>query len=792
MPDDPRDWGCLWRQLRKGVAASEKEACLYEAVIRFPSAPLSGIQQKPDFQFRLEQRHQHTFRLLTAGVPRTARVKRIFLFLNGMNEIDCFDFYYDLARLLIAGNAETACIVYPYPGHLSRYPMVGHYAEKPLQRFIMDPSDLFRQYLRFMVEMQWLLSVLVPISYYPVAPGLPLLAEAADEQPDGGRCNPDSLSEAIVTEWSGINEYSREVVDESSVAPELKDLRNQGAKVEVAHVRHSIETIRSLIDWQASDRRLVEMKPPDEMPPPTIHIIGYSLGAYLAQSAFFTWPFAISSCTSLCAGAALHTLRPVKIAHEEEWRAITHGLKYEVDSGILERRIRLEEGDSATDRSVCGIRASYFSSHVQVFTDVFLQDPHGSYRPRVSEFVPRLLFVIGGNDPIVPTKSVLDASPHEGINMIEIANLTHFIALGDEEWSQFWLPTVAGVITSLATHSETLLARSVLPNLWNRTTTGPAVGCSFQRSGPRARSARREPEPLDSQQLRRLLAELVEPLRPMESSRLASEPPKPAFLFVLRNQLPFALMGHRLLHRRGSTPHYEDSRITEFWQELQDGRTHMEDCHERITLVLPKRLKDWFARQPSILSAKSLPLARDLPDGERLRGIWDDFLAKWGSNQALHRFDPQSAMAVTEYERPLEHMVRLDTATPPAHPVVNCLPDIWVGISREAVTDMTGGAMDRARVHERFVRWTCDLYKQMSGRETGIDKERTDLAKWLENGAIKMVRISSAPANPRFLGERIWDAGGAAELLIHSAVALGRSTVCTAPSDFGEVVDRGA
>ena len=54
--------------------------------------------------------------------------------------------------------------------------------------------------------------------------------------------------------------------------------------------------------------------------------------------------------------------------------------------------------------------------------DIFLQDPYGTYRHRVSEYAPRLFFVVGGNDPIVPARSVLDTSPPDGINMLESRN----------------------------------------------------------------------------------------------------------------------------------------------------------------------------------------------------------------------------------------------------------------------------------------------------------------------------------------------------------------------------------
>jgi hypothetical protein len=542
-------WGYIARKLQK---VSERvpagNLTLHEAILRFPSAPLFGSQRKRDFQFRMVPIHQHTLRLLTAEPPGKSVIKRIFLFFNGLNEIEHLGFYYDLASALIqpegVAQSEVACIVHPFPGHLSRYPMIGQFADKPLQRFITDPSDLFRQYLRFMVEMQWLLSALTPVSYYPVTPGIALLAE--DIHPAHGRCDSSCLSEEINHAWQAIYDSSSEIVKASHENKDLKQLRERGGRISREIIEHTILTIRHLIGWQAFKKPLIDCELKAGLPPPRIHVVGYSLGGYLAQSAFFTWPFVINSCTTLCSGGSLYDLRPVKIIHEEEWRAITHGLKYEIESAMLEGRLRVDPTGEEASRSVCGIPASYFSSHFQIFNDVFLQDPNGSYRPRVSEFASRLLFVVGGNDPIVSTKSVLEASPAEGINMIEVAKLSHFIAIEQGEWLRFWLPTVGKVLSSMSEYSEMRSAESMLHNLWNEDTTDAAKGTWLEGLRTLPLTERRVPEPLDSDLMQRALLDLVEPLK------------NEAFLLVLRNQIPFTFTGQRMLHRRGSVPHYED------------------------------------------------------------------------------------------------------------------------------------------------------------------------------------------------------------------------------------------
>jgi hypothetical protein len=749
---------------------------LHEAILRFPSAPLFGAQRKRDYQVRIKPVHQHTFRVLTAERPGTSRIERIFLFFNGLNEVEHMGFYYDLAKSLIkpdgVSHSEVACIIHPFPGHLTRYPMVGQYAEKPLQRFITDPSDLFRQYLRFMVEMQWLLSILVPISYYPVTPGLALLAE--DSAPLQGRCDLKILSQVIYNSWKAIYDSSSQIVKDSSEDRQLKELREAGEKVSREVVQRSISSIRQLIGWVPYEKPLAACQAKDGLPPPRIHVVGYSLGGYLAQSAFFTWPFAINSCTTLCSGGPLHDLRPLKIVHEEEWRAITHGLKYELECAMLEGRLRIDPAGESS-RSVCGIIDSYFSSHFQIFNDVFLQDPNGSYRSRVSEFASRLLFVVGGNDPIVSTKLVLDASPSEGINLIEVAKLSHFVAVEKGEWLSFWLPTVGRVLFSLSEHSEMRLAESMLSNLWNKETTGAASGTwpeDSDSSQSRVKPDNRLPEPLDSNLMQRALFDLVEPLK------------DGGFLLILRNQIPFTLMGKRMLHRRGSVPHYEDFHIRRFWQQIQARYQTMLDYAGRIALVAPGRLNEWFVRQPSVVTVKNLLLVREPQDSDSLSQIWRDFLSDWETKGALYRFNPEHPVEISEADFPLEHMVRSDTSTPMSDPVLNCLPDLWIGLSKEVVKDFAGSTAGRTGIIRGFCKHVLDIYTQRH-RDTdqyqAIDKTRD----WLISEDLRVIRISAAQS-PRFLGERIWNAKSAEELLIHSALALARSTLCKAAGDFAK------
>jgi hypothetical protein len=772
----------ITRTTRKGETTLRRETRLREAMLRFPSAPLFGCQNKTDFQVRMTSFHQHTLRLLTSARAENMPVRKLFLIYNGLNELDQFKFYYDLSCLLIENEPEginVGCLIVPFPAHLTRYPMIGRYAEKPLQRFISDPSDLFRQYLRFIVETQWLISTLVPICHYPVTSGIPLLAP--NREADASRCNPDILGQAIHKSWDEIFAYSRKHRDHN--IPRQKE-----PLVGEDDIRQSITAIRRLIGWQSSTTKLTDRDKSEPLDPPQLHVIGYSLGGYLAQSVFFTWPYAIGSCTTLCSGGALTSLRPEKIMHEEEWRAITHGLKYEIESGMLEGRIAADK--ATAPQSICGIPASNFTAHFQTFTDIFLQDPYGTYRHRVSEFAHRMFFVVGGNDPIVPTRSVLDTSPPEGINLIEIAHLSHFIAIEKGEWADFWLPTITTIISSFSDHSEKLLRTTTLDNLWNDDTSNAAEDETLDLQtlqirtakafGQHAQDDRLDPEPLNSEQLQTTILEFVELLD------------KKGFLFILRNEIPVTLMGPRVLHRRGTVPHYADFEIGRFWARLQEQRLRMRDSADRVAIVVPGRLNGWFVHRLPTLSFKNLPIVQDAPNSEqRQTDIWHDFLNEWEGTGALYRFDAERLTGFTTDEFELERMIREDTATPDMSWILNCLPDTWISLSEKAVTKLAGEEGERAEVLHAFKKRMLRVYTaQRKGRQQSLtpeeQKAREDLYQWLDDGSLQILRISAAQSSPRFLGERIRSHYTAIDILTHSALALARSEQCRESGDFSK------
>jgi len=425
---------------------------LWEAIVRFPSAPIYGVHRKYEYPSKIDRINYHTFRLLRRSClnQKPGPVNRIYLFHNGLNEIDHLEFYYRIADLLLKNDKkdeESACIIRPLPGHLTRYPFSSDFTERPLDRYLGDASDLYRQFLRYMLETQWLLSILVPFRSYRVVAGLHLLAEGNEIK--DGRAGPDQLRDAIYKAWKAA--YDATPRD-----------RDRGKSVTKKAIENTIKTIRWLTGWKKVEN--ITDPPPEELVhPPALHVIGYSLGGFFAQSVFFSWPFAIASATTLASGGALREIAPKAFSHPEEWKAVMQSLRYELDNAMIEGRLHRDAG------KVAGIQEDYFSYFHRIFYEVFLQDFRGPYQSRVSEYVSRLLFMVGGKDPVVRPQALLDASPECGINIIQVANLDHFLFKADkmEEWRKFWGPQICRVIHSFSERAELILAMTLHSNWWN-------------------------------------------------------------------------------------------------------------------------------------------------------------------------------------------------------------------------------------------------------------------------------------------------------------------------------------
>jgi hypothetical protein len=214
----------------------------------------------------------------------------------------------------------------------------------------------------------------------------------------------------------------------------------------------------------------------------------------------------------------------------------------------------------------------------------------------------------------------------------------------------------------------------------------------------------------------------------------------------------------------------------------------MEDSADRITIAVPGRLNDWFMQRPPTLSVKHLPVVHEYPDRQQQLRIWEDFLTKWEAKEgALYRFNPEYPKLISGSPFDLEKMIREDTDTPADRWVLNCLPDTWIRLSEEVVTELAGGGAKRHRVHEMLIDRMCMIYRRDKRKERLRDRERKaaeNFDRLIEREELRIIRISAAQSRPRFLGERIWNPQMMADLLTHTALALARSQPCIKKDDF--------
>jgi hypothetical protein len=335
---------------------SQEEPTLTEHLLRFPSAPIYGLNRKVSYSITFAERpNMHSIRILgRAGDDRP--VGRLFLFHNGLNETENLRFYYRLANWILeedpdAEQSETrsACLVAPFPGHLMHAPFPGPFAQTPLSRYLSDSGELFRQFLRYMVEMRWLLAA--------VNEERPQEWLIGDRVPDH-----EGLAGRILEEWEALRGASAEALKSGDVSPEDWDeelaLQKLGLPIERDEVKWMIDVLKSVL--QIGEGRGESCLP--------VHVIGYSLGGFLAQSVFFAWPNLISSCSTICSGGAIRSLSPTAFAHHEEWQAVLHTLRPELEQSMLRGRISRRQG------RIAGMEEDQFAYFQRIFDQVFLQE----------------------------------------------------------------------------------------------------------------------------------------------------------------------------------------------------------------------------------------------------------------------------------------------------------------------------------------------------------------------------------------------------------------------------------
>lgn len=732
-----------------------------ELILPFPSAAIYGINRKAEYDKVLAHRpNMHSVRLLRR--PKSSPIHRLFILHNGLNETDSLRFYYQLAdwmmrqQELIDPREGVACLVMPFPGHLMHSSFHGPFSETPLSRYLNDAGDLFRQFLRYMVGMRWLLSITADSDAATWMVGgdlLPSSDQVSDLVEESAK-----LHDMSVLRIAGTEELMRQQAQRGETV-ETFDLGEKTLKDQVKAVR---QVLRDSLERDSQDT-------PDSL---RVHVAGYSLGGFVAQSVFFAWPQVVSSCTTICSGGAISALSPTAFAHPEEWQSVLHALRPETANSMLQGRLADDEREGANTQvpveTVAGMPLGQYGYFQRIFEQVFLQEDRGSYKERLSEYGLRMFFISGGEDPIVPPANILDASPREGTTMLTVAGMTHFLNQdpkddGDRregEQRDFWLPEAGGMIARAAINAEqvhmhereqaaALRTRLVRPAHWTK---------DFGRQSASSLS--------DGYMFEAALDWVFDAVTKDDG-----------WLFVCRNAIPAAFLRPAEFTRWGTGLHHHDLRVQRYALGLRHRRRILRRIKDRTTLIVPGQLSHWFVDLTARFEPHSDAPGGRVTDKRERRAIWRDFEKEWWP--CIRHFHPGNLAEPTDPETVQDSnfadAVGAWTGAKQRYLEATHLPDVWIGI--KADSELIGPTSRvRDRIHGEVIEGVEGvLSKGSSGRA------RKKLQDDLADGRIRIVQVSGAEFNPRYRGRLERGESAATRLLARTAAGLVRSSQVAQP-----------
>lgn len=757
-----------------------------EAVLRFPSAPLHGMQRLQEHHVWLgDSENFHSYRILRSAKPSAQKQAptRIFLMHTGLNERASLGLYYQIASHLIKKDSGTVCVVRPFPGHLTRFPFQG-FAETPLDRYLWDGSHLFRQFLRYMIETQWFLSVLARRSSYRYASGANLLAEG--NRREQSRLDDHFLADEMRARWESLREKSAHSLSETHEPHELAPGVSEGPELDLFEA--AIGSLRSLLNLGGDDT--------EADTEPAIHVIGYSLGGFTAQSVFMSWPFLISSCSTLLGGGALRHLAPSAFAHPEEWQTVLHSLRYELDDRLMSDDVCVESD------SIAGIDLELFTFFKRTFYEVFQQDYRGSFQTRLEAFRKRMLFVVGGNDPVVRPERVLASGPPGGMNLLELGGIGHFLQghaqdRAEAEQRKFWIPEMTSLLSRFADQAteDQELERRV--TCFDRDMAEPEstsdelnalLGEKDAQGRPKTPQARLAPSELLSigrdgalpgATFERCLDDLL--------ARVKEQAPgEEGVLFMLRNEVPTVLLPDELIRERATGLYHDDVKIVQHCHGVSRRREVIREKIGKICIVLP-----WNAR---ILVEKmdlrgGYPSQAETAGGQVLERItdekaWKEILRECrrlvedpDGRESLRKFNGNRRLSeLANFGMPDElRSTANELIGNEGLELVPSLPDCWVWASAEAL-GASGSKLTIQRAISEMARIVPDHCAEDKDREKAWE---TRLLELLRTDQIRIVTVSRARYNPRFRGRLIVTPQAARKLLVHVTLSLVLSEAVT-------------
>ncbi len=754
-PDWGRDLDSPWTPLSEPARHFSRQFSVHgrselvEHIVPLPSAPIFGINRKAEYGMALKDRANiRTIRVLQRPqrIENEKPIKRIFVLHNGLNERDSLRFYYRLADWIlrahfVGSQGAAACVIMPFPGHLTHYNFHSPFSETPLTRYLSDAGELFRQFLRYMVEMRWLLSMVLDSDAEPWMVGGKMLD--GDSLADDLQKESDGLYRASATRLKTARAIRAKGVapSEPTLAPGLQTTREQ--------IGASIDILRKVLGRDVKERA-----------PLRAHVVGYSLGGFLAQSIFFAWPQAVSSCTTICSGGAIKSLSPTAFAHPEEWQSVLHSLRPELNNSMLQGRLAdpRSRPDLPTIKAA-GMPLEDFGYFERIFDQVFMQEDRGSYKERLSEYGGRMLFVSGGDDPIVRPAEVLDASPEKGITMLSVASMSHFLDLDpdpddpEKDQRDFWLPEVGRLLTRAAIHAEEIHTKE------RRVAIELRLDTELPETEPGERKVAL-PKSLESDKTFERALDWV--LKVLEDDQ--------GWLFVCRNALPPAFVPAAYFDRWGMALHHHDVPVQEYSAGLRHRAAALTKAKDRITLIVPEHLQHWFIDLSARFDPHSDAPSGRMTDAAERRRIWSGFEKLWlPSVRKFEAGNVETPLGDDDFKvGPLAKGITESQGVDPKYIQVTDLPDVWIGL-RPNKRLMADSLLEREFKHSTFINGVTNLLSMEA------KKRNRALEELVEDGDLRVLSVSGAEFNPRYRGKIVQRPGAMADLLAWTAASLVRS-----------------
>ncbi|HYP56055.1 MAG TPA: hypothetical protein VEQ41_07130 [Solirubrobacterales bacterium] len=790
--DEERGWsehngGPAGRHLRRRLSVRESETGersrdLLDHIIRFPSAPIYGINRKPDYGIEVPRVAFHSLRVLMRPDAENRPVDRLFVFHNGLNEVEHLRFYYQLADWILekeAGESESrsACLLAPFAGHLTHASFSGPFSQTPLSRYLNDSGELFRQFLRYMAEMRWLLSAVnreTPLDW--------LVGESPIEHGE--------LAAQMSDECRNLRGASKAALDDAAQG-KGEDESLLGSEIERSTFSSTIEALNEVL-CRREGRGNANVH---------THVVGYSLGGFLAQSVFFTWPNLVSSCATICSGGAIRALSPTAFAHPEEWQAVLHTLRPELEESMLSGRIARVETGRGGVREIAGMREDRFIYCQRIFDQVFLQEDHASYKARLSEYGTRMLFIGGGEDPIVRPREVLDASPKEGITMLSVANLTHFLGTEaqtkrETEQREFWLPEAGGLIARAARQAEWLHAqdREVAEKrhlearqLEEKSKRAAKRGEEAQERERTARAKGKAPprrpkeRDLESPDFESALDWVIDGVR-----RRYDEEETKGWLFICRNGLPAAFLNSRMRQAWATGLRHHDVFVQKYAEGLTHRAAELRAIKDRMTIVLPQGLRETFVNFSGQLVDPHSDAPGHFSTKRDRSAAWTSFARQWGDQARWFEAGPIARSLRPNIDAgDFCQAVSTWRTVPPEHLCVTHVPDVWISVNEGEGYPADEPDAAARRLLDRVVRIVQKEHEEQRRAESDpailvpprapMSYVGKELQKDLDKGKVRIVRVSATELNPRYRGRLETSFTAALLLMAHCAAALIRS-----------------